>query len=60
MRLFLVCSLTRKQLHDIGHLARALALAMAAHGMAHAVAWYAMAGHGLACRGMMCHWQGTV
>ena len=34
MWLFLVCSLTRKQLHDIGHLPKGVTLAMAWHAMA--------------------------
>ena len=63
--LFLVCSLTRKQLHDISHLAKAVTLvkgchAMALHGICHAMACHGMSchfvpSHDIACRAMSWH-----
>ena len=46
--MFLVCSLTREQLHDIGHLEKGATLAMAWHGTArHAMGWHGMPWHGM-------------
>ena len=49
--LFLLCVFTREQLHDIGHLAKAVTFAMAWLAMT----WQGMEWHAMACRAMPWH-----
>ena len=50
----IVRSLIREQLHDIGHLAKAVTLAMAWHAMArHTMSWLGMPPHGTTYHAML-------